>query len=261
MVFVPGALCRELGNPIRDLFLGRRQIDPSRSTPCTRSRMSRASSACSSPTFSVTIRPCASANTVKGKTVSMPNAAIAVRSVLFTDQYRIVDAHLACVLLHGIAEVDGDADDFDASLACSWRSRLQQRDFAAAGLAPGRPEIDHQRPALPFGQGVFGSTWIGQGNVGQIGWDGVLCRRRRFGDLRQWRSWRGVDNHLRAGSTTQVSSKKPGRASHTNDRNGERDTQPLFRTKPVFHVEPGIAALRLGLIALVTRAAKSGAFM
>ena len=35
-----------------------------------------------------------------------------IQSVLFADQHRIIYAHLTCVVLHGIAKVDGDADDF-----------------------------------------------------------------------------------------------------------------------------------------------------
>jgi hypothetical protein len=49
--------------------------------------------------------------------------------------------------------------------------------------------------------------------------------------------------------------KESRRAANTDDR--YRDREP----KTVSHVEPGSAALRLGLIARVTREAKSGAFM
>src|SRR5882724_6598401 len=37
-----------------------------------------------------------------------------VESILLTDQHRIIDAHLACVAAYCIAEIHGDADDFDS---------------------------------------------------------------------------------------------------------------------------------------------------
>ena len=40
--------------------------------------------------------------------------------------------------------IDGDADDFDTIFGMFALQMLQQRDLAPAGLAPGRPEIDHQ---------------------------------------------------------------------------------------------------------------------
>ena len=53
----------------------------------------------------------------------------------------------------------------------------------------------------------------------------------------------------------EVRGEETRRAPNANDRYGD------WESKSVSHVEPGSAALRLGLIARVTREAKSGAFM
>jgi hypothetical protein len=44
----------------------------------------------------------------------MPNARAACEAILFADQQRVVDADLAGVVQHILAEVDRDTDHFDA---------------------------------------------------------------------------------------------------------------------------------------------------
>lgn len=71
------------------------------------------------------------------------------RPLLLRQQQRIGDAGLMGEFAHPGGVVEGDADDLDALLAPRLVRPLQHRNFTAAGLAPGRPEIDHAQLAAP----------------------------------------------------------------------------------------------------------------
>src|SRR5262249_19095743 len=58
-----------------------------------------------------------------------PECRNGFQSILFADQYRIIDAHLACVVLYRIAEVNGDTDYFQAVRGAFVPQALQQRDL------------------------------------------------------------------------------------------------------------------------------------
>lgn len=187
-----------------------------------------------------------------------------IQPILFADQHRIIYAHIACVELHGIAEVDGDADDFDSILGTLMPQGLQQWDFAAAWGAPGGPEVDQQGPSLPLGQCMLHSCAISQGDARDVRWNGA--RGRRFvaafllGLLRN-SSRRGrrrcVDNALGARDAGQVRDEESRRASYTDYRDGEWDSESIS------HVAPGtvLEALRFGLNARLASEANSAAFM
>src|SRR5690242_17838089 len=93
------------------------------------------------------------------------------QSVLFADQYRIIDAHFACVVLYRITEVNSDTDYFQTVRGAFMTQALQQRDLTAAGGAPGSPEVDEKGAALPLRQVVLDSVRIGQRDLGDIGGD------------------------------------------------------------------------------------------
>ena len=91
--------------------------------------------------------------------------------VLLADQQRIVEADLGSVLEDIFAEVDGDAEHLHAARAALIAQLAQQRDLAAAGGAPGRPEVDDERGVLEgrqLAQRPFGGC---QREVGQHGRD------------------------------------------------------------------------------------------
>jgi hypothetical protein len=167
-------------------------------------------------------------------------------------------------VLHSIAEVDGDADDFDSIRGALVAQGFQQRDFAAAWGAPGGPEVDEQWPSLPLGQCVLHSVAISQGDVWDIRWNGARSRRfvaafllGLFGNSGWRRRWRCIDNALGARDAGEVRDEESRRASYTDYRDGEWDAEAIS------HVAPGtvLEALRCGLKARWASKANSEAFM
>ena len=173
LFFLPGPLGSERGNPVGYLFAGGRQLG----SPCIDSLQLIKNE--------VSLI-CMQLADLQGHDPSLPvgknreredrihaECGNRIQSILFADQHRIIDAHLVCVVLYRIAEVYGDADDFHSISGAFMPQGLQQRDFAAAGGTPGRPEVDQQGPSLPLGQGMPDPVAIRQGDVWHICWDGA----------------------------------------------------------------------------------------
>lgn len=262
--FLLGPLCSKRSHPVRNLFLGGRQLGASLidglyliedEAGLIRVQLADLESHDS---------PLAVGKNREREDRVHPECTDRIQSILFADQHRIIDAHLACVVLHSIAEVDGDSDDFDSIRGPLVPQSLQQRDFAAAGGAPSGPEVDQQWPSLPLGKCVLHSVAISQGDVWDIRWDGARSRRfvaafllGLFGNS-GWRCrWRCIDNALGARHTGEVGDEESRRASYTDYRDGEWDAEAIS------HVAPGtvLEALRCGLNARWASEANSEAFM
>jgi hypothetical protein len=70
------------------------------------------------------------------------------------------------VLSHVIRIIDCNADNFEAICRMFATESFQERDLATARLAPGRPEIDDERPALPVREAVNGTIGARQPDFG-----------------------------------------------------------------------------------------------
>ena len=103
-------------------------------------------------------------------------------------------------LCHVFAMIDGDADYFKPIFSMFVLKSLQQGDFTPAGLAPGRPEIDHQELAAEGLERRGGPAEGGQDDRGQI-----------FGDLA---------GHGGGGSGGGAQAGAPAGSGYTSARSG-----------------------------------------
>ena len=111
----------------------------------------------------------------------MPNCAAAVQPLLLADQHRIVDRCMAQVLLHGRADIHGDAHDLEPLAAIALAELAQQRDLAPARRAPRGPEINDERTAAERAQRAGRSREIGQRQIRYRARHRPRRRRRRSG--------------------------------------------------------------------------------
>ena len=85
---------------------------------------------------------------------------------LLADQHRIVDCPLGGVFAHRRRIVDRDAHHLQTRPPLALvAERLEERDLAPAGLAPGGPEVEKERPSLPLRQPVHEAVGAGQCKV------------------------------------------------------------------------------------------------
>src|SRR5688572_4715749 len=73
-----------------------------------------------------------------------------IEAILLADQDGVVDRRRLEVTQHVFPKVDGDPDQGDLRPYAVFRKCIEHRYLAAAGGAPGRPEIDHLRLAVPL---------------------------------------------------------------------------------------------------------------
>ena len=73
---------------------------------------------------------------------------------MLAQQHRIGHSVRGHIFGHICRRIDGDADNFEAIFRIFGAQALQQRYFAAARVAPGRPEIHHKQLAAVLGQAM-----------------------------------------------------------------------------------------------------------
>jgi len=84
-------------------------------------------------------------NTVKGKTgVATPKRGGGIECVLLANQQWIADFKSLGELQDLVAVIDGDADHAHTVAGPFGMQGFEQWNFAAAGRAPGGPEVDDQ---------------------------------------------------------------------------------------------------------------------
>src|SRR5215471_16910989 len=87
---------------------------------------------------------------------------------LIPDQNRIIDSLRMGVLLDVFRIIDCDPDNFQAICRMFATESFQEGDLTTAGLAPGRPEIDQQGPALPVREAAHRAIDARQPDLGQL---------------------------------------------------------------------------------------------
>ena len=97
--------------------------------------------------------------------------------VLLSGQDRVIEFGFFGVVSDEVGEVDGNADDLEAVVAVLRLEGLEQRNFAAAGGAPGRPEVDQAMCTLPLGKVTIFTVKVGKCERRVA--DGVERRRLR----------------------------------------------------------------------------------
>ena len=87
-------------------------------------------------------------------------------ALLVAEQDRVIDAHRIHEVFGVLLGVDGDADDGEALVLVLLLQIDEGGDLAAAGRAPGGPEVDHQDLAVPFADMAQLALQILQAEVG-----------------------------------------------------------------------------------------------
>jgi hypothetical protein len=186
-----------------------------------------------------------------------------LQAPFLTDQQGVLEVVGLSILCHIIAMIKRNADDFEA-IPCTFAPQaLQQRDLAAARLAPGRPEVDDQEAAAEVTEAARAAVEPGQADRGQVFGNPAL-RDRRF----RWRHAVRIGRRSRRGRRAidcedgprrggQVVGEKADRGSPGHQGDGRQGAGDASRRRGIERIAHELVALTAARVC----AANSSAFM